>query len=69
MTDVNGPPEPPTGQEGELPDLLLVLKVTNTLLTDVKPVLVEPEHHDLLLRLLAVRSVVQRLRHHMEHQT
>lgn len=59
------PPELPGGQETELPDLHLTLMVTIALLTDIEPVLraTEPE---LLLRLIAVRSVARRLRAHLE---
>jgi hypothetical protein len=58
------PPELPGGQESEVPDLRLALVVTIALLSDVEPVLrTEPE---LLLRLAAVRSVLRRLRAHVE---
>jgi hypothetical protein len=47
-----------------VPDLRLALVVTIALLSDVEPVLrTEPE---LLLRLAAVRSVLRRLRAHVE---
>lgn len=63
MTD-QPPPELPGGQESEVPDLRLALVVTIALLSDVEPVLrTEPE---LLLRLAAVRSVLRRLRAHVE---
>lgn len=59
------PPELPGGQETEAPDLRLLLAVVIALLTDVEPVLRDREP-ELLLRLIAVRSVARRLRAHLE---
>ena len=60
------PPELPGGQESELPDLRLALLVGIALLTDIEPEL--HEHPELLLRLVAVRSVLRRLRNHIDEQ-
>jgi hypothetical protein len=59
------PPELPGGQESELPDLRLALVVAVALLTDIEPTLREREP-ELFLRLVAVRSVLRRLRAHIE---
>jgi hypothetical protein len=66
MTDVSaGPPEPPDGQESDPPDEKLALAVTITLLTDVEPVLRERDP-ELVLRLIAIRQVLRRLRKHLD---
>lgn len=62
------PPELPGGQETELPELRLALLVAVALLTDIEPVLREREP-ELLLRLTAVRSVLRRLRAHIDEAT
>jgi hypothetical protein len=60
------PPELPGGQESELPDIRLALSVTVTLLGDLEPVVARGSDPELVLRLVAVRSVLRRLRAHLE---
>ena len=59
------PPEFPGGQETDPPDMRLTLVVGVQLLTDIEPVLLR-DHHELLLRLHAVRSVMRRLRDRLD---
>jgi len=61
MTETEPPPELPDGQESEPPDLRLALVVAIVLFSDLEPVLRDREP-DLLLRLIAVRQVLRRLR-------
>lgn len=59
------PPDPPGGQD-DRPDAKTVIEATVRLLTDVSEVLEREDHHDLLLRVIAFRSVLRRLHKRLE---
>jgi hypothetical protein len=62
------PTEPLTGQDPDPPDVRLAVLATIRLLNDLHPILRREDHPDELLRLVALRSALTRLRRHLEHQ-
>jgi hypothetical protein len=63
---IAGPPEHPQGQETEPPDVPLAVKATIKLLNDIAER--GRVDDDLMLRLLALRAALRRLRDHLEQQ-